>query len=48
MYIRHNELVSADNVLRQYDDMKEKMKNLKTSTVHQNVNLIIKQCYLIV
>ena len=45
MYIRHNKLVSVDNVLRQYDDMKEKMKNLKSSTVHENVNLIIVLSY---
>ena len=34
-YIRHNEFVSVNNVLRESTDMKQATKNLKTSTVHQ-------------
>ena len=34
-YISHDELVLVNNVLKEYDDMKEENKNLKTSTVHQ-------------
>ena len=30
-----DELVSINNVLKEYDDMKEEIKNLKTSTVYQ-------------
>ena len=33
-FISHNEFVSANNLLREYDDMKEEIKNLKTLTVH--------------
>ena len=34
-YISHDEFVSVNNVLREYDDIKEEVKNLKTSTSHQ-------------
>ena len=34
-YISHEEFVSVNNMLREYDDMKEKFKTLMTSTVHQ-------------
>ena len=34
-YIRHNEFILVNNVLREYDTMKEDIKNLETSTVHQ-------------
>ena len=30
-YISHDEFVSVDNVLREYDQMKEKIKNPETS-----------------
>ena len=46
--ISHDELVSINNVLKQYDEMKEKIKNLKTQIVHQIFYLFIKQCYCIV
>ena len=41
-YIIHVELVSVNNMLEEYDDIKEANKNLNTS-----VNLLIKQCYCI-
>ena len=34
-YITHNEILSWNNVIREYGGMKEVNKNLKTSTVHQ-------------
>ena len=34
-YISHDEFISVNNALREYDDMKEEIKNLKTLTVHQ-------------
>ena len=34
-YITHNEILSGNNVIREYRGMKEVNKNLKTSTVHQ-------------
>ena len=34
-YIKHDESVSVKNVLKDYDVMKEAIKNLKTSTIHQ-------------
>ena len=34
-YISHNELVSVNNVLRADGDMKDVIKKLRTSTVHQ-------------
>ena len=33
-YISHEEFTSIDNVLRKYNDMKEKVKNLKSSTIY--------------
>ena len=33
--IIHNEFVSVNNNLREYDDIKEEIKNLKTLTVYQ-------------
>ena len=33
-YISHNEFVLINNLLKEYDDMKDK-KNLKTSIIHQ-------------
>ena len=35
-------------MLKQYDKMKEKIKNLKTQIVHRRFYLFIKQCYCIV
>ena len=34
-YITHNEILSGNNVIREYGGMKEVNKNLKISTVHQ-------------
>ena len=34
-YIIHDEFVSVNNALIEYDDMKKSMKSLKTSTFHQ-------------
>ena len=34
-YISHNEFVLVNNVLKVYDNIKEKIKNLTTFTVHQ-------------
>ena len=34
-YISLDESVLVNNVLKEYDDMKEEIKNLKTSTVYQ-------------
>ena len=34
-YISHDEFVSVNDALREYDDMKEEIKNLKTSTINQ-------------
>ena len=34
-YISHDKFVSINNVLEEYNDMKEAIKNLKTSTVHK-------------
>ena len=33
-YISHDEFVLMNNVLKEYDDMKVKIKNLKTLSVH--------------
>ena len=35
LYISLDESVLVNNVLKEYDDMKEEIKNLKTSTVYQ-------------
>ena len=34
-YIIHDEFVLINNELKEYDDMKEEIKNLKASTIHQ-------------
>ena len=34
-YISHDNFVLLNDVLREYDDMKEEIKNLETSAVHQ-------------
>ena len=31
-YINHDDFVSINNVLKEYDDMKEEIDNLKTSS----------------
>ena len=41
--ISHDEFVSVNDVLREYGGMKEAIKNLKTSTVHQLVWSIYKR-----
>ena len=47
--INHNEFVLINNVLEEYDHMKEEIKNLKTETVFiKDFSLFIKQCYCIV
>ena len=33
--ISHDEFILVNNVLKEYDDMKEEAKNLMTSTFHQ-------------
>ena len=33
--ISHDEFALVNNVLKEYDDMKEEIKNLKASAVHQ-------------
>ena len=35
--ISHDEFISVNNVLREYDDIKKEIKNLKTSTVMQRL-----------
>ena len=47
-YVSHDGLVLVKNVLKEYDDMKEEIRNLKTSTVHQKFSYIKKQWYLFV
>ena len=42
--ISHDEFVLINNVLKEYDDIKE-IKNLKIYTVYRNFSLFIKQCY---
>ena len=34
-HIYHDEFILVNYLLKEYDDMKEKIKNLKTSTVYQ-------------
>ena len=45
--ISHDEFILVNNVLKEYDDMKEEIKNLKTGHFIKNFNLFIKQCYFI-
>ena len=42
LYISHVESVSNNNVLQEYDDMKEAIENLKISTVYQRFYFIYK------
>ena len=34
-YVSHNQFVSVNHVLKEYDDMKEEIKSLKISTINQ-------------
>ena len=34
-YISHDKFLSVNNVLKEYNDTKEEIKNLKKLTVHQ-------------
>ena len=43
--VSHDELVSMYNALKEYDHMKEEIKNLKTSTVHQIFSFIYKTMF---
>ena len=40
-YISHDVFFSIHNVWSESDDMKEAIRNLKTSTVHQKFNFIV-------
>ena len=46
--ISKRQFLSVNNVLREYDDMQVAIKNMNVSTVHQDFNLSVKNCYLIV
>ena len=46
--ISHDELVLINNVLKEYDNMKEAIKNLRLKQFIEDFSLIIKQCYRIV
>ena len=41
--ISHDEFVLINNVLKEYDDMKEEIENLKTEIVHQGFYSIYKR-----
>ena len=45
--IGHDEFILVNNVLKEYDDMKKEIKNLKTWHFIKNFNSFIKQCYFI-
>ena len=47
-YISHDELVLVNDVLKEYNEMKEATKNLETWRSSENFNLHLKQCYHIV
>ena len=56
-YISHDECFLVNDVLREYDDLKEAIKNLKdfkrhldlaTRLFNKDFNLFIKQCYDII
>ena len=46
--ISHDELVLVNDVLKEYNEMKEATKNLETWWSSENFNLHLKQCYHIV
>ena len=37
LYISHDEFVLVNSVLREYDDMKDEIKNLKTSSIYKTM-----------
>ena len=41
-YTSHDEFFLVDNVLKEYDDTKEEIKNSKNSTIHQRFYSIYK------
>ena len=47
--ITHDKFVAVENLLREYDDMKEDIKNLLTSPAHHKSNLFYEtmlSCFL--
>ena len=46
--ISHDEFVLINNVLNEYDDMKEEIKNLKTKYFIEDFSLFLKQRYHVV
>ena len=48
LYICHDEFISIRNMSKEYDDIKEAIKNLRAATVHKYFNRFMKQCYHIV
>ena len=46
MNINHDEFILIYNVLKEYDDMKEEIKNLRTETVHEIFHRIYKTMLL--
>ena len=47
-YISDNEFISISNVLKEYNDMKEAIRNQKPRQFIKSLNLFIKQCYNVV
>ena len=46
--ISHDNFVLVNNVLKEYDDMKEKIKKIKIQQFIKDFDLSIKQCHLII
>ena len=44
LYISHDEFVLVNNVLREYDDMKDEIKNLKTSSIYKTMLSCCLEC----
>ena len=42
--VSHDKFVLINNVLKEYDEMKNEIKNLNSWIVHQRFSLFIKQC----
>ena len=48
LYINHDEFISVNNVVREYNEMKEKMKNPENNVEYIYKNIIYKIIYNII
>ena len=48
LYITHDEFISVNNLVKEYDNIIKEIENLKASAFIKDFSLFMKQCYRIV